>query len=120
MKQPIYLSENENKRWNENVPYWNSKCQEAVEKRNEALNKMRRSKQINDCIEYRKQKGITQKIIKDAKRNSWREYCGSVNERTKMGDIWRTTKKVRGVKQQGAIPNLKKNEIVYETNAQKA
>ena len=103
-----------------NVPYWNSKCQEAVEKRNEALNKMRRSKELNDCIEYRKQKGITQKIIKDAKRNSWREYCGSVNERTKMGDIWRATKKMRGVKQQSAIPNLKKNDIVYETNKQKA
>ena len=103
-----------------NVPYWNNKCQEAVEKRNVALNKMRRSKELCDCIEYRVQKGITQKIIKDAKRTCWRDYCGSVNDKTKMGDIWRTTRKMSGVKQQSTIPNLKKNETTYETNAQKA
>ena len=66
------------------------------------------------------QKGITQKIIKDAKRTCWRDYCGSVNDKTKMGDIWRTTRKMSGVKQQSTIPNLKKNETTYETNAQKA
>ena len=103
-----------------NVPYWNNKCQEAVEKRNEALNKMRRTQELSDCIAYRVQKGITQKVIKDAKRTCWRDYCGSVNEKTKMSDIWRTTRKMSGVKQQHTIPNLKKNETIYETNAQKA
>ena len=52
-----------------NFPYWNNKCQEAVEKRNEALNKMRRSKELCDCIEYRVQKGITQKNNKRCKTN---------------------------------------------------
>ena len=37
-----------------------------------------------------------------------------------MGDIWRTTRKMSGVKQQSTIPNLKKNETIFETNAQKA
>ena len=37
-----------------------------------------------------------------------------------MGDIWRATKKMRGVKQQSAIPSLKQSEDIYETNSQKA
>ena len=102
------------------VPYWNSKCQEAVDKRNTALNKMRRTKNIADCIEYRRQKGITQKIIKEAKRSTWRNYCGSLNSKTKMGEIWKTTKKMNGVKQQNTIPNLTKNNTTYVTNSDKA
>ena len=103
-----------------NVPYWTDACQEAVNQRNKALNRMKRTKDIADCIDYRKKKGIAQKIIKDAKRNSWKSYCGSLNEKSKMGEIWKTTKKMNGVRSQHNIPNMNKNNHIYETNSDKA
>ena len=81
---------------------------------------MKRTKDIADCIDYRKKKGVAQKIIKDAKRNSWKSYFGSLNEKSKMGEIWKTTKKMNGVRSQHNIPNMNKNNSIYETNSDKA
>ena len=72
---------------------------------------MKKTKDINDCINYRQQKGLTQKIIKEAKKMCWRNYCGSLNEKTKMGEIWKMTRKMNGVNQQHSIPNLKVNNV---------
>ena len=80
----------------------------SLEKRNASLNKARRTKYIKDYMGYRRQKGLTQKIIKEAKRGTWRNYCGSLNSKTKMGKIWRTTDKMSGIKHQNTIANLKK------------
>ena len=102
------------------VPYWDTNCQEAVNRRNKALNKMRQTKDLADCIEYRRLRGMAQRTIKDAKRASWRNYCGTINNNTKMGDIWRMTKKMSGVNSQRAIPNSSSQGQQYETNREKA
>jgi len=53
-------------------PFWNIECQTAVRESNRARSKMNRSKLLDDCIEYRWQKGVTQRSINDASRNHWR------------------------------------------------
>ena len=102
------------------VPYWNDACQDAVDRRNEALSRMKETRDPADCLEYRRRKGIAQRIIKDAKKNSWRSYCDSLNDRTKMGEVWRTSKKMNGVNTQYSIPNMKKNNVSFETSSEKA
>ena len=63
---------------------------------------------------------MAQRSIKDAKRTSWRNYCGTINNNTKMSDIWRMTKKMTGVNSQRTIPNLIMQGKQFETNRDKA
>ena len=105
---------------NKTVPYWTDACQNAIKKRSEALLRMRRTKDPTDCMEYRRCKGIAQKVIKEAKKASWRNYCGTLNTRTKMSEIWRTTKRMSGVKTAHNIPTLKSRDQKYESNYEKA
>ena len=103
-----------------NVPYWTDACQSAVDDRNRALRRMRQTKSPDDCLEYRRCKGIAQRTIKEAKRSSWRNYCEKLNTRTKMSEVWRTTKRMNGVDSAHNIPNLKLENQTFETNLQKA
>ena len=102
------------------VPYWNDACQDAVDRRNEAMNRMKETKDPADCLEYRRRKGVAQRIIKDAKKDRWRSYCNSLNDRTKMGEVWKTTKNMNGINTQYSIPNMKINNVSFETSSEKA
>ena len=44
------------------VPYWNKQCKDAVNKRKRAEHKMRKTKDLENCIEYRKSKAEAQKL----------------------------------------------------------
>jgi len=46
------------------VPYWNKSCQDAVNKRKRAERQMKKSKDLQDCINYRRIKAETEKIIR--------------------------------------------------------
>ena len=48
--------------------FWNGDCKEAVQKRNAALSKFKKSKSYNDFIEYKKSKALVNLTIKKAKR----------------------------------------------------
>ena len=61
---------------------------------------MKATRDPADYLEYRRRKEVAQRITKDAKKNSWRSYCGSLNDRTKMGEVWKTSKKMSGVNTQ--------------------
>lgn len=102
------------------VPYWNEECSRAIERRNHARNRMNRTRGLEDCIEYRRLKGIAQRTLKDASREHWTNYCSSLTTTTKLGVVWKMAKKMSGTTTQPAMPNLKVNDVSYETNQEKA
>ena len=102
------------------VPYWTDECTRHVRERTEARNKMQKTKDPADAEEYRRIKGITQKVIKDAQKTSWREYCTTLNDKTKLGKVWGTLRKMSGTRSRPAIPTMKKEGRSYTTNQEKA
>jgi len=46
------------------VMYWNEECSQAVKNRNKAKNHMLATKDLDDCIVYRRLKGVAQHVIK--------------------------------------------------------
>lgn len=88
------------------VPYWNDDCTEAIKARNKAKNKMQRTRDKDDILTYRRLKGIAQRTIKNSKKNCWRDYCSTLSEKTKVGKVWKTIKRMSGVKTKSAIPTL--------------
>jgi len=50
------------------LPYWNDDIKGAIRNRNRARRKMNRTRNINDCIEYRRLKSVAQRVIQSAAR----------------------------------------------------
>lgn len=88
------------------VPYWNKNCKEAVKKRNKAFKNYKSSNSIDHLIEYKKEKATTQKLIRSTQKESWTEYCNSLNSQTKLSSVWRMAKCMAGTHSASAIPTL--------------
>ena len=60
------------------VPYWNEQCKMAVNRRNRARRKMLTTRELNDCVEYKRLKGIAHNTIKTASRGYRQDYCNTL------------------------------------------
>jgi ribonuclease HI len=109
----------ENKKYKK-LPFWSEDCSKQIKIRNAARNKSNRTKLPADCANYRKQKGIAQKMIKMAAQNYWQNYCDSLNQNTKLNSVWRIAKKMTGSSGNFRVTTLKKANNFYDTNEAKA
>ena len=110
----------QNSHRNRPVPYWNSKCQDAVKKRKKAEHRMRRTKELSDCIEYRRSKAEAQKTIREEQTQHWQEYCSSLTPDSKLASVWKMAKKMSGTSSNSNIPTLIAKNQQYESAAEKA
>ena len=102
------------------VPYWTDECTAVVIERNKAKNKMQQTRDMIDRQAYYKLKGIAQRVVKDAKKQHWREYCNTLDKTSKNGKVWKTIKKMSGVESKRSIPTIKEVDLVYDSNQSKA
>lgn len=79
------------------LPYWNNDIRAAVYARNRARNRMKRSKNLDDCIEYRRLKAVAQKVIRNVARQSWQDYCSTLTGQTRLSTVWQMARKMNGI-----------------------
>ena len=89
------------------LPYWNDKCTEAVRNKRRAKRRMKNRFDLQDCIEFRQTRATARRVIREEQQNSWRNYCTSLNDKSKLGDIWRMSKKMAGTNTTREFPTLK-------------
>jgi ribonuclease HI len=103
------------------LPYWNNKCNEAIYKRNQYRNKMKKTKELNDYLEYKKQEAIVKKTLKTEAKFSWQDYCSKLTDQTKLGSVWNMARKMNGITAYASIPTLDNNNgLLAESNLDKA
>src|ERR1700733_12869295 len=90
----------------------------SIPKKN--LNKKKKTKELNDYMEFKKQESITKAILKTEAKNSWQEYCNGLTDQTKLGTVWNWSRRMNGVVNDTSIPILKKDGEVAENNLNKA
>jgi len=78
------------------LPYWTADCSNALKIRNTARNKFNRSRDVMDGARYRMYKGIAQRTVKQAARQHWQSLCSTFDRNTKLGAVWRMSKKMQG------------------------
>ena len=88
------------------VPWWNDKCAEAVKLKKGAFNKMKRTWDPNHITLFKRTRAECRKIILNAKRESWRKFCESLNEKENFGKVWRMTNSFFGRNKLNSIPSL--------------
>lgn len=98
------------------LPYWNDNIKQSIKSRNIARNKMNKTKDIDDCIEYRRRKGVAQKILKIESQNYWENYCSTLNNQTKMSSVWGMAKKMNGIPSNKKPCSIVQNNNILETD----
>jgi len=102
------------------VPFWNEDCNAAVKNKEKLRKKMHDSKTLPDGNLYRKAKAKTQYIIKNSKKEHWQDYCNTLNDKTKLGAVWKMSKKMAGIKSTTKIANIREGNSIQIKNVDKA
>lgn len=102
------------------VPWWNKECDEAIRKRNKAFRVLRRFPTPDNLIQYKYCRALVRKVIKSAKKSSWREYCSSLSGETPISQLWSTVRKMNGVGRKANLPVLVHEAKIAATSVEKA
>jgi ribonuclease HI len=102
------------------VPYWDQDCSEIIRERNKARNRANKHKLLDDCIEYRRLKGVAQNTLKRKAREHWTNYCDTLTDATKLSSVWRMAKGMNGVNTHSDIPGLSFDGRSANTSEEKA
>ena len=100
--------------------FWNEDCKNAVKEREAAKRKVRSSRLPSDWIEYKKCKAKATKVIKDAKRKKWRNFCSSLSGTSNLNKVWKVVKKFNNTDKDSKIPSLIVEEKEIVDNQEKA
>ena len=100
------------------LSYWNDDIKMAIRNRNRARRKMNRTRNINDCIEYRGLKSIAQRVIRSAAR--WQSFCDRLTNQSRLTAVWNVAKKMNGTKSNPTSTSLVDKGNVVEIDKDKA
>jgi len=57
--------------------------------------RFKQSGQMAHFVEYQRMVAVVRKTTKEIKRNSWKEFCQSINQHTPMKEVWQKAKAFR-------------------------
>ncbi|KAG6438736.1 hypothetical protein O3G_MSEX000179 [Manduca sexta] len=77
-------------------PYWTAILSRAVASRRLALASFRRNPTPHNLGILKNKINLAQRLIRQAKKEDWQNFCTSVNESTTSSDMWRKMKWLKG------------------------
>jgi len=92
------------------MPWWTQRCSDALRERKRTLRRYQRTKSIPDKIQYKKAKAKARYILKQTRKNSWKNYVSSLNRKTPMHKIWERVKKMKGKHKNYKTPYISTND----------
>lgn len=104
-----------------NFPWWKEECSNAIKERNKAFKQLGGKICMRNLVAYKKARAKTRRIIKNAKREGWREFCSTIGKDTTMDKIWNMLRNMSGKgKKSALIPVLIEEEKVAVIDIDKA
>ena len=85
-------------------PWWNEKCQEAVNNRKNAYAVYNENSNVNNVINFKEMDALAKKHSKEAKKQKWKEYCGRLNRITPTKEVWAKLNQYKNKKWTNRIP----------------
>ena len=77
-------------------PWFNEQCKEAIKHRKKALLHFKRNPIGQNLYLFKIAAAKARRTIRQAKRDSWREYVSKLNNRTPIGQTWNIVRKISG------------------------
>ena len=79
------------------TPWWSKDIEAARTAKRKARKKWKQNHSLVNMIAYKKQQAQVKRMIKAAKRTSWKQFVGSINRMTPSSIIWKRIKAINGV-----------------------
>ncbi len=70
-------------------------------------------------VEYQKKRAAARRVIKNAKRKAWQEFCNTIGRETGMHVVWRMIRKMNGINNYKPIPVIEEEGKMAITNKEK-
>ena len=102
------------------VPWWTKMCSEAVRERNSAYRLLRKYPIEDNVEKYKRLRAKARRVIKGAKRESWRKYCESLSMDTSVRKVWNAVHRMSGIKTCRKVPVLEENGVIATSDLEKA
>lgn len=88
------------------VPWWTEECNSAVRDRNRAYKNVRKHLFENWAVEYKRLRAKARRVIKEAKKQSWKTFCNKLGPDTPLQKVWHLVHRMTGIFRQTEIPVL--------------
>ncbi|KAI5713578.1 hypothetical protein M8J76_001614 [Diaphorina citri] len=80
------------------VPWWTEECYKAIKNKNKCYRKYKSTLSPDDFTLFKRARAISRKTVWQAKRESWRNFIGSININTSSKEAWQKVKRILGKK----------------------
>ena len=77
-------------------PWFNEECKAAVRQRKKTLDRFKVSPTHANLASYKRARAHARHVIKESKRNSWRQYVSRLNSRSSIKKTWDMVRKISG------------------------
>ena len=74
------------------TPFWNDECTQIIKLRTTAENRMKRTKNLADAIEYYRIKIRCKHVIEMTGKSFGEKFCSNLNYSSRIGSVWKTIK----------------------------
>lgn len=88
-----YKKRNSKKR---TLSWWTKKCNEVVKQNHKAYNKYKKHNTVENLIELKKTRAVAKRVIKDSKKETWKNYVTQINKDTPMKEVWDKVRRLKG------------------------
>lgn len=91
-------------------PYWTPLLSQAIAERRLALKNFRRNPTPDNLDKLQKKIATAQRVHRQARSGSWRQFCGKMDETVNSSDMWRRMRWMKGLKRDYVVAPVEKKE----------
>lgn len=102
------------------VPWWSEDCKTAIQARNKAFRKVKATFCFNDMVAYKKAQAHVRRVIRQAKRQQWQQFCNEIGREIQISDVWGMIRRMGGIRRELTLPAIRYNNKVMISNKDKA
>uniref|UniRef100_T1I2R8 Endo/exonuclease/phosphatase domain-containing protein n=1 Tax=Rhodnius prolixus TaxID=13249 RepID=T1I2R8_RHOPR len=102
------------------APWWNGECKNAIKNRKKALRQFYNQASEENLAKYKILRSKARRIIKESRKESWRQFVSTISQSTPSSEIWKKIKAIIGVRSTTQIPGLNINGSVKTEDLDKA
>jgi len=81
---------------------------------------MRKTRNVEDCIQYRRLGAVVRRTIRSAGTEYWRTYCATLSHTTKLATVWNMARRMNGSHSNAAEVGIIENGQTLASDLEKA
>ena len=77
-------------------PWLDADCEKAIKDRKKAERKFNRQPTAENLTTFQIKRAMARRVIKEKRRQCWRQFVSSINNRTPLSKVWRLIRRLKG------------------------